>query len=91
MIWEGAGYHTSKRLEVPANIRLIQLPPYSPELNPIENLWHYLCSHYWSNRHYADLEALEAAAMHAWRQACLQPKTIRSVCRAEYLDRALKT
>ncbi len=91
LIWDGAGYHTSGRLEVPANVSLIQLPPYSPELNPIENLWHYLRSHYWSNRKYADYAALEAAAINAWSRACLIPETIRSVCRAEYLDRALNS
>jgi transposase len=42
MIWDGAGFHTSKQLRVPENISLVQLPAYSPELNPIENLWHYL-------------------------------------------------
>ena len=56
MIWDGAGFHTSKRLQIPHNITLIQLPPYSPELNPIENLWHYLKSHYWSNRTYEDCD-----------------------------------
>lgn len=91
LVWDGAGYHTSGRLQVPANVSLIQLPPYSPELNPIENLWHYLRSHYWSNRKYADYDALEAAAIHAWSQACLDLETIRSVCRAEYLERALNS
>lgn len=91
LIWDGAGYHTSKRLEVPDNVSLVRLPPYSPELNPIENLWHYLRSRYWSNRKYADVAALEAAALHAWGQVCLEPKIIGSVCRAEYLDRALNS
>ena len=49
MIWDGAGFHVSEQLNVPANVTIIQLPPYSPELNPIENLWHYLKSHFWSN------------------------------------------
>ena len=40
LIWDGAGYHTRGDLEVPSNISLILLPPYSPELNPVENLWH---------------------------------------------------
>lgn len=91
LIWDGAGYHTGGRLEVPTNISLIQLPPYSPELNPIENLWHYLRSHYWSNRSYVDCAALEAAAIHAWKQTGLNPNVIRSVCRTEYLERALNS
>ena len=42
LVWDGAGYHTGASLVVPANVSLIQLVPYSPELNPVENLWHYL-------------------------------------------------
>lgn len=50
MVWDQAGFHTGKALTVPDNITVIPLPPYSPELNPMENLWHYLRSHYWANR-----------------------------------------
>jgi len=46
MVWDGAGFHTPKALEVPENVTLVQLPPDIPELNPIENLWHYRKSHY---------------------------------------------
>ena len=42
LIWDGAGFHTGADVVVPSNVSLIQLPPYSPELNPVENLWHYL-------------------------------------------------
>ena len=88
MIWDGAGFHTSKKLVVPENITLVRLPPYSPELNPLENLWHYLKSHYWSNRAYADYEALEEAAIDAWKVAVLDPELMKTVCAAPYLDRA---
>ena len=39
LIWDGAGFHTARTLEVPANVSLVRLPPYSPELNPIERLF----------------------------------------------------
>jgi hypothetical protein len=42
LIWDGAGFHTGAGLVVPSNVSLIQLPPYSPELNPVENLWQTL-------------------------------------------------
>lgn len=48
LLWDGAGFHTSKELRVPENVSVLQLPPYSPEFNPIENLWHYLKSHFWA-------------------------------------------
>ena len=86
MVWDGAGFHTSNSLAVPDNVTLVRLPPYSPELNPIENLWHYLKSHYWSNRTYADHDALEQAAMAAWRTAVLDEDLMRTVCAAPHLQ-----
>jgi transposase len=90
LIWDQAGYHTAKALKIPPNVSLIALPPYSPELNPVENLWHYLRSHYWSNRCYRDYEDLTNAATHAWRHACLDAELIKTVCAAPYLARAAK-
>jgi putative transposase len=88
LIWDGAGFHVSGQVQVPANVTIIQLPPYSPELNPIENLWHYLKSHFWSNRAYADYDELEQAAIHAWRRAVLDADLMKTVCAAPYAKSA---
>jgi transposase len=85
LLWDNAPYHVSGDLVLPANVSLIGLLPYSPELNPVENLWHYLRSHHWSNRVYADYDALLEAATEAWRQVCLDPEKVRSICAAPYL------
>jgi hypothetical protein len=58
-------------------------PPYSPELNPIENLWHFMKSHYTSNRAYDDYDHLLDAIGESWR--ALTKKRLRSVCRCDYL------
>src|SRR5262245_18397651 len=86
LLWGNAGYHTSGGLVVPPNVSLVGLLPYSPELNPVENLWHYLRSHHWSHRVYLDYEALRDAAAVAWRAVCLDPQKIRSICAAPYLN-----
>jgi transposase len=85
LVWDGAGYHVAQALRVPANMTVVGLPPYSPELNPVERLWLYLRPHYWSNRVYPDIEALEEAAVSGWRAVCLRPDRIKTVCRCEYL------
>jgi transposase len=87
LIWDGAGFHVAKALEVPANVSLIVLPPYSPELNPVENLWHYFRSHYWSNSLYPTWEDLMAAAVAAMDVAMSTPGLIKSVCAAPYVAR----
>ena len=84
MIWDGAGFHTAHDLPVPSNVTLIQLPPYSPELNGIENLWHYLRSHFWSNRVYLDYDDLFEVAESTWCKNCLNPELIKSVCAKSY-------
>ena len=86
LIWDGAGYHTGAGLEVPANISVIRLPPYSPELNPVENLWHYLRSHYWSLRVYRDYNALEAEAARGLCAVCQDAERVKSICAAPYVQ-----
>ena len=84
LVWDGGGHHTAKSLRVPANIVLWRLPPYAPELNPVENLWHYLREQHWSNSDYADRATLERAALDAWRQVCLDPARVSTVANCGY-------
>jgi hypothetical protein len=55
---DGAGWHHSDELVVPANMRLITQPPYSPEVNPVEHVWDELRETYMGNRAFPSLEAL---------------------------------
>ena len=87
LIWDGAGFHTGEGLVVPANVSLIQLPPYAPELNPVENLWHYLRAHHWSNRAYRDYDALQEEAVKSLCAVREDTGTIKSVCNAPYISR----
>lgn len=88
LIWDDAGFHVSGKLQVPANLTIIQLPPYRPELNPIENLWHYLQSHFWSNRAYDGYDDLEQAALDAWQPAVLDADLMKTVYAAPYAQSA---
>lgn len=89
LVWDKAGFHTSNDLKVPENVTIVPLPAYSPELNPLENLWHYLRSHYWANRSYADYDDLRLAAIDAWQQAALDSDIIKSVCHVPYAERTI--
>jgi transposase len=86
LIWDGAGYHVSAKLVVPSNVSLILLPPYSPELNPVENLWHFLRAHHWSNRPYRAYKDLEDEAVRSMRRVCLDDKeNLKNICNAPYI------
>ena len=83
LIMDQAGWHRARALAVPDNITILYLPPYSPELNPVENLWGYLRSHYLSNRAYDGYDHLLAAGAEAWQD--LTPERLQSVCACPYL------
>lgn len=59
MALDGAGWHRSNTLRVPANIHLLPLPPYMPELNLVEYLWDELIEKHFHNRVFNSLDALE--------------------------------
>ena len=84
LVMDQAGWHRARDLVVPTGISLLFLPPYSPELNPVENLWHYLRDHYLSNRTYANYDALVEAGTEAYRR--LTPEVIKTVCACPYLQ-----
>lgn len=83
LVLDRAGWHVSRRLRVPPNITLYHLPPYSPELNPVENKWGYMRSHFLSNRALADHEHMYHAATDAFN--AMTPERNRSVCRVPWL------
>jgi DDE superfamily endonuclease len=67
VVLDGAGWHqTGGRLRVPDNITLLPLPPYAPELNPIENLWEYLRGNLRGFRIWHAYEAIRDACCDAW-------------------------
>lgn len=84
-MWDGAGYPSAcKAARPPANMAPVTLPPYSPELNPVERRGLYLREHHGANRTYRDLAAPEEAAVAGWRAVGLDPDKIQTVCRCEY-------
>ena len=80
MILDQAGWHSSNGLAVPANITLVPLPAYSPELNPVERVWLYLKERFLSHRLLDDYEAIAAAACTAWNRLIAEAGRIKSLC-----------
>ena len=59
MVLDGAGWHAAAALKAPANMRVLTLPPYAPELNPVEHIWDELREKYFHNRAFDSIDALE--------------------------------
>jgi hypothetical protein len=80
LVLDGAGWHqTGGKLNVPDNISLLFLPPYAPELNPMENVWEFLranklCALVWDT-----YDAIIGACRDAWDFLVRDPNRIRSI------------
>jgi hypothetical protein len=80
LLLDGAGWHVSPDLAVPADLTLIHLPPYSPELNPVERVWEHLRDRWLSHRILAGgYEAVRDAACAAWNALLAEPGRLRSL------------
>jgi hypothetical protein len=80
LVLDRAGWHGAKALEVPANVTLVPLPPYSPQLNPVERVWLYLRERFLSLRVFRDYRAIVDACCAAWNRLVAEPGRLRSLC-----------
>jgi hypothetical protein len=69
MLLDQAGWHGAHGLVVPGNVTLVPLPPYSPQLNPVERVWLYLRERHLSHRLLDGYDAIVDACC----AACLEP------------------
>ncbi|CAK0744017.1 transposase [Azospirillaceae bacterium] len=79
VIIDGARWHTSHDLNIPDNISTLILPPYSPELNPQENIWQYIRQNYLAGRVYNTYEDIVEACCNAWNALSSQIGRIASI------------
>jgi transposase len=59
MFLDGAGWHRAHHLVIPENMRLEALPPYSPQLNPVEHIWDEIREKLFANEVFDSLDAVE--------------------------------
>lgn len=86
MIVDNAGWHTAKALKIPQNITLIPLPPYSPELNAMEQIWEWLRNHHFSNQYYQSYGAIEEHACKAWNDLADNKVLVQSIMKRGWVS-----
>lgn len=79
MITDGAGWHNAASLAIPKNMRLMKLPPYSPELNPVEHLWDDLREKSFHNRVFKSIDALEDHLCKSLHEMEIDHKRVKSI------------
>ena len=84
LVLDGAGWHGAAALMTPENMTLLPLPPYSPELNPVENVWQYLRQNQLSLRVWDDYAAIVDTCCQAWNALVAMPDRLASITRREW-------
>jgi transposase len=84
IVLDGAGWHGSNALELPDNISFLALPPYAPELNPVENIWAYLRANKLAISVFETYDQIVDACCEAWNFLARDPATIRSIATRDY-------
>jgi hypothetical protein len=91
MVIDGAGWHRSDALKAPDNIYLLKLPPYAPELNPIEHVWDELREKFFHNRVFKSIDALEDHLIEALKTLEGDATTVGSIVSWPWIISALLT
>ena len=79
LVHDQAGWHTSPRLKLPENIVLLPLPPYTPELNPVENIWEYMRQNWFGHQVWRNYKAVVGACCKAWNKLMAMPEQLASL------------
>ena len=84
LLVDQAGWHSSDKLAVPANISIVLLPSKSPELNPTENIWQFMRDNWLSNRVFTSYDNIVDHCCEAWNKLVDQPWHIMTIGRRKW-------
>ena len=83
---DGAGWHKPPALAIPQNISLLILPPYSPELNPVENVWAYLRGNKLAISVFDTYEDIVEACCEAWNFFANDKDRVASITTRKWVE-----
>lgn len=80
LVVDRAAWHVTEKLLIPNNLSILPLPPYSPELNPVEQIWQQLRQSDWANRRFKNYDEIINVCCQAWNTFASQPDIVRKLC-----------
>lgn len=86
VIMDGAGWHTEDTSSEFENLAIMKIPPYSPELNPIEQVWQWIRQHSLANRCFKNYEEIVDACTNAWNHFIDDAKRVTKLCRRQWTN-----
>jgi transposase len=85
LIMDQAGWHGVNCMKPPKNITPLRLPPYAPQLNPVENIWQYLRQNYLGSRIFETVDDIVDACCEAWNNLINEKGRIKSIASREWI------
>jgi transposase len=79
MVLDGAGWHRANNLVIPENMKLEALPPYSPQLNPMEHIWDEVREKWFTNEVFESLDGVEDRLVEALVALECDPELVASI------------
>jgi len=89
MVMDKAGWHQAKEVSIPDNMRIIFLPPYSPNLNPVEHLWEEIREKWFPNKVFKSLDAVEGVLVQALASLERSPEKVASITGFDWIKRII--
>jgi transposase len=89
MVVDGAGWHKNKNFAMPTNLKLVFLPPYSPELNPQEHIWDELREKHFHNKTFESLDLLEDHLVESLKIMETQTDVVKGIAGWEWIINAI--
>jgi len=83
LVCDNAVWHRSKALKIPENIKILFIPPYTPEMNPIEQVWAKIREIGFNNRLFKTLDDVVDKLCDTIKN--LQNETIKSICHRNWM------
>ena len=85
LVCDGAASHTTQALALPENVRIVTLPPYSPELNPTEQVWDLIRERWYANVAHDSLDAVQDTLVAGLCALESDPATIHSLTNRHWI------
>ena len=86
MIYDGAPCHSPGALNIPDTMTVRTLPPYSPQLNPVENIWDDMREKFFANIVFESMDAVENKISEACLHYEENTETVRSITAFPWID-----
>ena len=86
VVMDRAGWHIANALQKFNNLTILFLPPYSPELNPVEQVWQWLRDKFLANRCFQNYDDILNSSALAWQSFVAVKETVRNLCSRQWAN-----